>query len=138
MAEAKVGFQAGYEDSDRQLNKQNTDWKYDNVDKVDPEELIVSDNFYKFEEENAIYDPRVQPFSYFYLTITGQIEFGEFLNLDGLAIKYAFVSGDDWQLASGKEEGNGQFSFKGGEMHGQTKRMVWNLPFEIGEPLQVS
>ena len=114
MAEAKVSYNAGYEDSDRNLKNQDTEWKYqEGIDKVDPEELIVNDNFYKFEEENAIYDPKVQPFSFFYLTITGQIEFGEFLNLEGLAIKYAFVSGDDWQLASGKEEGHGQYAFKG-------------------------
>ena len=65
------------------------------------EELVNQDNFYVYEESNQTYDPTVQPYSYFYLTVCGQIEYGSFLNLDGLALKYAFVQGDDWQVASG-------------------------------------
>ena len=63
--------------------------------------------------------------------MAGQIEYGEFLNLDGLACKYAFVAGDDWQTASGMEEGHGQFSFKSTNSAISGKRMVWNLPYEI-------
>ena len=100
----------------------------DPLDKLEPEEMVQTENFYTYEDSNQVYDPRVQPFSYFYLTIAGQIEFGEFMNLDGLAIKYAFVSGDDWQVASGNLEGHGQFAFKSNNMH---KKMAWNLPFEI-------
>ena len=52
-----------------------------------------------------MYNPTVQPYSYFYMTIAGQIESADFLNLDGLSIKFAFVSGDDWQLAEGNDKG---------------------------------
>ena len=50
---------------------------------------------------------------------------------DGLAVKYDFVAGSDWNVASGKETGIGQHAYKGahGTNHGQ--RMIWNLPFEI-------
>ena len=64
------------------------------------------------------------------MNIAGQIEFGEFMNLDGLAIKYAFVCGDDWQLASGIQEGHGQYSFKAALTDNANKKMVWNLPYE--------
>jgi hypothetical protein len=37
----------------------------------------------------------------------GQIEFGEFFELDGLAIKYNFVTGHDWSLAGGVKTGGG-------------------------------
>lgn len=72
-----------------------------------------------------------QPFSYFYLSVSGQIDFGEFMELDGLALKYAFVCGSDWSLASGAAEGAGQYSFKGtaASPSGQ-RRLVWNLPYE--------
>jgi len=100
----------------------------DPIDRLEPEELVQTENFYTYEDANQVYDPRVQPYSYFYITIAGQIEFGEFMNLDGLAIKYAFVSGDDWQVASGIQEGHGQFAFKSSATH---KKMAWNLPFEI-------
>jgi hypothetical protein len=43
----------------------------------------------------------VQPFSYFYVGVAGQIEFGEFIGLDGLSIKYHFICGDDWQCSYG-------------------------------------
>ena len=53
------------------------------------------------------------------------------MHLDGLAIRYAFVKGDDWQVASGASEGHGQFSFKASITHGAGKKMVWNLPYEV-------
>ena len=95
------------------------------------EELVKTDNFYTYDETNMPYEPLTQPFSYFYVSVAGQIEFGEFLNLDGLACKYHFVAGDDWQLASGKEEGHGQFAFKSTNSTLSAKRMVWNLPYEV-------
>tara|TARA_B110000285_G_C14769843_1_gene443479 strand:- start:362 stop:583 length:222 start_codon:yes stop_codon:yes gene_type:complete len=70
-------------------------------------DLINLNNYYEYEESNDIYEPMVQPFSYFYVGIAGQIEFGEFIGLDGLQIKYAFVVGDDWQLAHGHESNTG-------------------------------
>ncbi len=68
---------------------------------------------YKYHENTQEYNPQTQPYSYFYVTISGQIEYGEFLELDGLAIKYTFVAGPDWNLAGGVKSGAGQHSFKG-------------------------
>ena len=100
--------------------------------KLTKDEMVNVDNFYEYDETNQPYDPMVQPFSYFYVGVAGQIEFGDFLELDGLSIKYAFVAGDDWQLANGQEEGFGQFAFKAGSSseNGQRK-IVWNLPYEV-------
>ena len=58
-------------------------------------------NTYLYHENLQSYDPHGQPYSYFYVTVSGCIEFGEFLSLDGLAIKYEFVAGDDWALSHG-------------------------------------
>ena len=58
--------------------------------------MAKANNFFVYDKVNQPYDPMVQPYSYFYVSVSGQIEFGEFLDLDGLAIKYAFVYGDDW------------------------------------------
>ena len=61
------------------------------------QELAIGDklkeeNYYKYHENLSEYDPRGQPYSYFYITVMGQVEFGEFLgDLDGLQIHYAFV-----------------------------------------------
>ena len=46
------------------------------------------------------------------MSIAGQIEFGDFLELDGLAVKYDFVAGGDWSLAGGDISGAGQHAFK--------------------------
>ena len=59
----------------------------------------------------------------------GQVQFGEFTDIDGLALKYDFVAGEDWQVSSGKVSGVGQHGFKGeGDI---SRRLVWNLPFEV-------
>ena len=65
------------------------------------------DNYYDYDKVNKPYEPLVQPFSYFYLALQGQVECGHFQELDGLAIKYDFVAGDDWEIASGQPEGQG-------------------------------
>ena len=90
---------------------------------------IKEENYYKYHENVQEYDPKGQPYSYFYITIMGQIEFGEFIDLDGLQVKFNFVAGEDWAVADGIKEGAGQYAFKGQGMG--HKRMVWNLPFEI-------
>ena len=74
---------------------------------MSPEQLAQVENFYLLDENNKKYDPLVQPYSYFYVSISGQIEYGNFLDMDGLQVKYAFVTGDDWKLASGEIEGHG-------------------------------
>ena len=49
----------------------------------------------------------MQPYSFFYVTISGQINFGEFIDHDGLAVKYDFVAGPDWNIAGGDKSGQG-------------------------------
>ena len=90
---------------------------------------LKEENYYKYHENLSHYDPRGQPYSYFYITVMGQIEFGEFLDLDGLQVHYNFVAGEDWHVAEGVISNIGQFAFKN---QGRTMRkMIWNLPFEI-------
>ena len=77
------------------------------------QEKLKEENYYKYHENVQEYDPRGQPYSYFYITVMGQIEYGEFLDMDGLSVKYNFVSGEDWNVADGNISGAGQYSFKG-------------------------
>ena len=97
----------------------------------DHPDKFKDENMYKYHENTQTFEPSVQPYSFFYITVTGQIEFGEFIEHDGLAVKYDFVAGSDWQEAGGDKSGQGQHSFKSayGSLH--SNRMVWNLPFEI-------
>ena len=67
---------------------------------------------YKYHDNTQAFNPSQQPYSFFYVTIAGQVEFGEFMELDGLAVKYDFVAGGDWNLASGEKSGAGQHAFK--------------------------
>ncbi len=60
--------------------------------------------------------------------MAGQIEFGEFLDLDGLAVKYDFVAGEDWNHCYGALTGTSQHAYKG--QGAINKRIVWSLPFE--------
>ena len=62
-------------------------YDHNNADKFKDE------NMYKYHTNSQEFDPKFQPFSYFYTTISGQIEYGEFLELDGLGIRYNFVAG---------------------------------------------
>lgn len=66
---------------------------------------LKEENYYKYHENVSHYDPRGQPYSYFYITVMGQIEFGEFLNLDGLQSQFHFVAGADWNIADGLKNG---------------------------------
>ena len=100
------------------------------IEAADRDELVRENNFFKYDNVIQPYEPLAQPFSYFYLTVAGQIEFGEFVDLDGLQLKYNFVSGDDWQVASGNTEASSQFAFKN-STNGAQKRLVWNLGFEV-------
>ena len=77
-------------------------------------EKLKEENYYKYHENVSYYDPRGQPYSYFYITVMGQIEFGEFTGeLDGLQIHYSFVAGEDWGVSDGVGSGTGQYAFKG-------------------------
>ena len=115
---------AHFEDSER-------NFKQKDPNTMDREELQNLDNFYVYADTNKPYEPLVQPFSYFYLAVQGQIEDGFFSDLDGISIKYAIVAGDDWELATGGLKGQGQFAFKGDARMATGKRPItWNLPFE--------
>ena len=111
----------------RENNKSLNELQYDQNDP----DRFKDENLYKYHENTKPYDASIQPFSYFYVTVCGQIEFGEFLSLDGLAIQYHFVAGVDWNMAGGLEKGAGQHSFKGAAQKGVKQKLVWNLPFEI-------
>ena len=67
------------------------------------------------------------------MSIAGQIESGEFLDLDGLSVKYAFVAGDEWNIANGENEGQSPYCFKSifNSSTGVSKKMAWNHPFDI-------
>ena len=82
--------------------------KYDPQD----ENKFKDENMYKYHDNTQAFNPSQQPYSFFYVTIAGQVEFGEFMELDGLAVKYDFVAGGDWNLASGEKSGAGQHAFK--------------------------
>eukprot|EP00494_Astrolonche_serrata_P004923 UN04938 len=75
--------------------------------------MVKVENFYEYDPSLMTFDPAAQPFSYFYVSVSGQIEFGEFMELDGLGVRFAFVYGDDWKVSSGEESGTGQYAFKG-------------------------
>jgi hypothetical protein len=85
-----------FTDEDLQQQEENQDMLH-----------MKENNYFTFHENMQHYDPKGQPFSYFYVTIMGQIQFGEFLDLDGLSVKYDFVAGEDWQVSSGKVKGVG-------------------------------
>ena len=76
-------------------------------DDVDEEidKKLKEENYYKYHDNLQIYDPKGQPYSYFYITLMGQVESGEFLDLDGLQLHYSFVAGEDWILSSGSSQG---------------------------------
>ena len=83
---------------------------------------------YSKHENLQSYDPIRQPYSYFYLAISGQIDSGEFNGSDGLAVKFDMVAGDRWKLIEGNQSGISQHGFK---CQGVNKRIVWNYPFEL-------
>ena len=87
-------------------------------DEDDPDKF-KDENMYKYHDNTQTFDPSAQPYSFFYITVTGQIEFGEFIDHDGLAVKYDFVAGPDWNVAGGEKTGQGQHAFKAayGSMH---------------------
>ena len=93
-------------------------------------EKLKEENYYKFHENMSNYDPKGQPYSYFYITVMGQIEYGEFnAEMDGLQAHYSFVTGEDWSMADGVTAGVGQYAFKG--QGNKLKKIIWNLPFEV-------
>lgn len=67
--------------------------------------------------------------SYFYINVTGQIEYAEFPGVDSLFMKYDFVHGPEWELIHGQKSGGSQMAFKA---RGSNKRLVWNFPFNLG------
>ena len=102
-----------YTNSDNDLAKQlgEVDTKEEEL-KVGSK--MMEENYFKYHENMANYDPKGQPYSYFYITVMGQIEYGEFTSdMDGLQAHYSFVTGEDWGVADGITAGVGQYAFKG-------------------------
>ena len=92
-------------------NKRHNQERVENLefdeDDFGPDNKFADENLYKYHPNTERFVPAKQPFSYFYVTITGQIEFGEFMGQDGLAVKYEFVAGNDWYQANGEASGFG-------------------------------
>ena len=91
---------------------------------------------YKYHDNTKAFNPDTMPYSYFYVTIAGQIEYGDFMELDGLGIKYDFVAGSDWHIASddGTEKdksGAGSHAFKCAYGQSMKQKIIWNHPFEV-------
>ena len=53
------------------------------------------------------------------------------MELDGLAVKYEFVHGADWNVSGGLKSGTGQRAFKSSHFSSIIKPMNWNLPYEV-------
>ena len=108
-------FEKDEDEFKRQMDKTNIFGDEDEMaDEMAIGDKLKEENYYKYHENLTPYDPKGQPYSYFYITVMGQVEFGEFnADLDGLQIHYAFVSGEDWGVSDGKKAGSGQYGFKG-------------------------
>lgn len=86
-----------YRGDDDSRYYQGADYDHEEeLENMSPEKLAQVDNFYVYDDVNKPYDPLVQPYSYFYVAVCGQVQYGQFMDMDGLQIKYAFVAGDDW------------------------------------------
>ena len=88
------------------------------------------DNQHEYNKHQNLqsYDPLRQPYSYFYLGITGQIESGDLPNSDGISLKVKFITGKKWKLIEGNSSGVSQYGFKS---QGFNKKIVWNYPFDL-------
>ncbi|CAG9330564.1 unnamed protein product [Blepharisma stoltei] len=67
--------------------------------------------------------------SYFYINVSGQIEYADFQGVDSLFMKYDFVAGPEWQIIYGQKSGGSQTAYKA---RGSNRRLVWNFPFNLG------
>ena len=88
------------------------------------------DNQHEYNKHQNLqtYDPLRQPYSFFYLGITGQIVSGDLPNTDGISLKFEFITGGKWKLVEGKSSGISQYGFKS---QGYNKKIVWNYPFDL-------
>ena len=66
--------------------------------------------------------------SYFYIYVSGQVEFAFFHDTDCLMAKYMFVVGRDWQRVYGESSGCSQLSYRS---RSSSKKIVWNFPFSL-------
>ncbi|KAL0275464.1 UNVERIFIED_CONTAM: hypothetical protein PYX00_003300 [Menopon gallinae] len=64
----------------------------------------------------------------FMISVNGQIQSAVFPYFEDIYCKYTFVSGPDWVIISGVEEGISQISKKGRDVE---QLFVWNLPLNI-------
>ena len=66
--------------------------------------------------------------SFFLVSVTGQVEEGDFPDFDSLYCRLFWVVGQDWSVTAGQEEGVSQVSKKSLDASG---RLVWNFPLNI-------
>nr|XP_040578454.1 LOW QUALITY PROTEIN: B9 domain-containing protein 1-like [Lepeophtheirus salmonis] len=64
----------------------------------------------------------------FLLSVTGQIQGADFPGMDDLYCRYSFVSGPDWAITAGQEEGISQVAKKSLDGY---QRTIWNFPLDI-------
>lgn len=83
-----------------------------------------------FDQYKHDYTPQLtlDDSSYFYVNISGQVEFAVFPDSECLMVKYMFVAGKDWERIHGEPSGCSQLSYKS---RSSTRKIVWNFPFNI-------
>ncbi|CAB4055082.1 B9D1 [Lepeophtheirus salmonis] len=62
------------------------------------------------------------------IPVTGQIQGADFPGMDDLYCRYSFVSGPDWAVTAGQEEGISQVAKKSLDGY---QRTIWNFPLDI-------
>lgn len=66
--------------------------------------------------------------SYFFVTVVGQIESGQFVDFGHVYVKYCFTYGNDWQVVDGEEQAITQVSKQSAD---DRQMFVWNFPVDI-------
>lgn len=80
------------------------------------------------QEFKPTYVSSLEDSSYFYLHVSGQIEYASFTDTDCLMVKYSFIAGKEWERLQGEPSGTSQFSYKS---RSTSKKIVWNFPFNV-------
>jgi B9 domain-containing protein 1 len=85
-----------------------------------------------FDQYNQDYIPihksNLDESSYFYLHVSGQLEFAVFPDCDCLMVKYSIIAGKEWEKTEGELTGTSQFSYKS---RSSSKKIIWNFPFNV-------
>ena len=78
------------------------------------------------QDHEPIYSSNLEESSYFYIHVSGQLEFSVFPDSDCLMVKYLIVAGKEWEKIHGELSGASQFSYKS---RSSSKKIIWNFPF---------